>query len=115
MSRLSASPRSLFTRVLCLKTDLLLRHLRWFLCCTGSSRCTQVKLRTGTGTITATPDSFPAIAILAPSVLLPDRTNVQIQPVEQGVPTVFDNLPPGDYMLYSALPLGYELGRARTS
>jgi carboxypeptidase family protein len=71
----------------------------------------EVKLRTGTGTITASLDSFPAMAILAPSVLFPDRTNVQIQPVKEGVPVVFDNLPPGDYMLYSAIPLGYELWR----
>ena len=69
----------------------------------------EVKLRKGTGTITASSTNFPGIAILVPPVLFPDRTSVRIQPVREGVPVVFDNLPPGDYMLYSAPPIGYEL------
>lgn len=69
----------------------------------------EVKLRTGTGTITATSGSFPQMAIFVPSVVFPDGTNVQIRALKEGMPVVFDNLPPGDYMLYSAIPLGYEL------
>ena len=72
----------------------------------------EVKLRTGTGTITVSSGEPAGWAILAPSVILPDRTNVQIRPVKEGVPVVFDNLPPGEYMVYSArVPLGYELWR----
>jgi hypothetical protein len=49
------------------------------------------------------------MVILAPSATFPDRTNIHVQPVKEGVPVVFDNLPPGDYMVYSTIPLGYEV------
>jgi hypothetical protein len=69
----------------------------------------EVTLRGGTGTITANAGSFPAIAVLVPAVLFPDRTSVRIESVRQGLPVVFANLPPGDYTLYSSAPYGYEL------